>query len=225
MPAECHPSPRPQVPVSAPRRPTASLGGPQQATVEPPLNLVSNGFGDVGAACRSRFADADNASCGRSPHSRKVTSMPTLTNQRPRTTTRRSGDMPLLWASARCRRPDGNEVRLWDCAVRGLYRPSRWPSNSILHHACCQCCWQENHNVEAIGETENGAKIQRAWLTIEVVQCGYCQSGQIMSAAALLESNPNPDDAEIDAAMSGNICRCGTYPRIRAAIKQASQSA
>ena len=60
---------------------------------------------------------------------------------------------------------------------------------------------------------------------LEVVQCGYCQSGQIMSAAALLESNPNPTDADIDAAMSGNICRCGTYPRIRAAIKQASQSA
>ena len=62
-------------------------------------------------------------------------------------------------------------------------------------------------------------------LNVEVVQCGYCQSGQIMSAAALIESNPNPSDAEIDAAMSGNICRCGTYPRIRAAIKQASQSA
>ena len=79
--------------------------------------------------------------------------------------------------------------------------------------------------IEAIGETESGAKIQRAWLDIEVVQCGYCQSGQIMSAAALLERNPNPTDAEIDAAMSGNICRCGTYPRIRAAIKHATQSA
>jgi isoquinoline 1-oxidoreductase subunit alpha len=79
--------------------------------------------------------------------------------------------------------------------------------------------------IEAIGETETGVKIQRAWLDIEVVQCGYCQPGQIMSATALLQNNPNPNDAEIDAAMSGNICRCGTYPRIRAAIKQASQSA
>lgn len=79
--------------------------------------------------------------------------------------------------------------------------------------------------IEAIGETSSGKKIQQAWLNIEVVQCGYCQSGQIMSAAALIETNPNPSDAEIDAAMSGNICRCGTYPRIRAAIKQASQSA
>ena len=79
--------------------------------------------------------------------------------------------------------------------------------------------------IEEIGNTESGAKIQRAWLNVEVIQCGYCQSGQIMSAAALIESNPNPTDAEIDAAMSGNICRCGTYVRIRAAIKQASQSA
>ena len=79
--------------------------------------------------------------------------------------------------------------------------------------------------IEAIGDTPSGRKIQEAWLGIEVVQCGYCQSGQIMSAAALIEKNPNPTDTEIDAAMSGNICRCGTYPRIRAAIKQASQSA
>jgi isoquinoline 1-oxidoreductase alpha subunit len=79
--------------------------------------------------------------------------------------------------------------------------------------------------IEAIGETPSGEKIQKAWLNVEVVQCGYCQSGQIMSAAALIDSNPNPSDAEIDAAMSGNICRCGTYLRIRAAIKQASQSA
>jgi len=79
--------------------------------------------------------------------------------------------------------------------------------------------------IEAIGETPSGKKIQQAWLAVEVVQCGYCQPGQIMSATALIESSPNPSDAEIDAAMSGNICRCGTYPRIRAAIKQASQSA
>jgi isoquinoline 1-oxidoreductase alpha subunit len=79
--------------------------------------------------------------------------------------------------------------------------------------------------IEAIGKTASGEKIQKAWLNVEVVQCGYCQPGQIMSAAALIESNPNPSDAEIDAAMSGNICHCGTYPRIRAAIKQASQSA
>ena len=78
--------------------------------------------------------------------------------------------------------------------------------------------------IEAIGATAVGAKIQKAWLDREVVQCGYCQSGQIMSASALLASKPHPTDSEIDAAMSGNICRCGTYVRIREAIKQAAKS-
>jgi isoquinoline 1-oxidoreductase alpha subunit len=76
--------------------------------------------------------------------------------------------------------------------------------------------------IEAIGDTPSGKKIQQAWLDVDVVQCGYCQSGQIMSATALLKRSPNPSDADIDAAMSGNICRCGTYIRIRAAIKQAA---
>jgi len=76
--------------------------------------------------------------------------------------------------------------------------------------------------IEAIGATPAGAKVQRAWLDSEVIQCGYCQSGQIMSAAALLASTPTPDDDDIDAAMSGNICRCGTYVRIREAIKKAA---
>jgi isoquinoline 1-oxidoreductase subunit alpha len=78
--------------------------------------------------------------------------------------------------------------------------------------------------IEAIGATASGAKIQKAWLDHEVVQCGYCQSGQIMSASALLASNPHPTDADIDEAMSGNICRCGTYVRIREAIKLAAQT-
>jgi|SRR5271166_4496720 len=79
--------------------------------------------------------------------------------------------------------------------------------------------------IEAIGATDAGAKIQKAWLDREVVQCGYCQSGQIMSASALIASKPHPTDSDIDDAMSGNICRCGTYVRIRAAIKQAAHSA
>ena len=78
--------------------------------------------------------------------------------------------------------------------------------------------------IEAIGATKAGAAIQKAWLDREVVQCGYCQSGQIMSASALLASNPKPTDADIDEAMSGNICRCGTYVRIREAIKLAAQA-
>ena len=77
--------------------------------------------------------------------------------------------------------------------------------------------------IEAIGETPAGRKVQLAWLDHDVVQCGYCQSGQIMAAAALLASNPRPTDPEINDAMSGNVCRCGTYNRIRAAIKYASE--
>ena len=79
--------------------------------------------------------------------------------------------------------------------------------------------------IEAVGATAPGRKIQRAWVELEVPQCGYCQSGQIMSAAALLATNTSPSDADIDNAMSGNICRCGTYPRIRMAIKQAATDA
>ena len=78
--------------------------------------------------------------------------------------------------------------------------------------------------IEAVGQTPEGARVQKAWLDLEVVQCGYCQSGQIMSAAALLAATPHPDDSDIDAAMAGNICRCGTYVRIRAAIKKAASS-
>ena len=78
--------------------------------------------------------------------------------------------------------------------------------------------------IEAVGATPAGRKVQQAWLDLEVIQCGYCQSGQIMSAAALLAATPNPDDADIDAAMAGNICRCGTYVRIRQAIKHAAKA-
>ena len=77
--------------------------------------------------------------------------------------------------------------------------------------------------IEAIGATAAGKKIQQAWIALEVPQCGYCQSGQIMSATALLAANPKPTDSDIDAAMSGNICRCGTYLRIREGIKHAAK--
>lgn len=73
--------------------------------------------------------------------------------------------------------------------------------------------------IEAMEQDETGKKVQEAWLNVNVPQCGYCQPGQIMSATALLKQNPSPSDADIDKAMSGNLCRCGTYPRIRAAIK------
>ena len=76
--------------------------------------------------------------------------------------------------------------------------------------------------IEAVGKTSTGRAIQKAWIDLDVPQCGYCQSGQIMSAAALLAATPRPTDAQIDEAMAGNICRCGTYNRIRGAIKQAA---
>ena len=76
--------------------------------------------------------------------------------------------------------------------------------------------------IEGVGATPVGAKVQAAWLDVDVVQCGYCQAGQIMAATALLTRNAAPSDADIDAAMTGNICRCGTYTRIRAAIKRAA---
>ena len=135
------------------------------------------------------------------------------------------GDMPLLWALRDVVGLTGTKfgcgVALCGaCTVHLDGRPIRsciTPVASVVGKSVT--------TIEAIGDTPSGKKIQEAWLGIEVVQCGYCQSGQIMSAAALIQSNPNPNDAEIDAAMSGNICRCGTYPRIRAAIKHASQSA
>jgi isoquinoline 1-oxidoreductase alpha subunit len=76
--------------------------------------------------------------------------------------------------------------------------------------------------IEGVGATPLGRAVQNAWLAVDVVQCGYCQAGQIMSASALLAKNPKPSDRDIDKAMSGNICRCATYVRIRAAIKQAA---
>lgn len=83
--------------------------------------------------------------------------------------------------------------------------------------------WGEVTTIEGLGTPDNMAAIQQAWVDHQVAQCGYCQSGQIMNAAALLGQTPNPTDAEIDDAMRGNLCRCGTYPRIRAAIKDAAQ--
>jgi len=77
--------------------------------------------------------------------------------------------------------------------------------------------------IEGVGASEVGKRVQAAWASVDVPQCGYCQSGQIMAATALLNEKPRPSDADIDGAMAGNICRCGTYPRIRAAIHEAAK--
>jgi isoquinoline 1-oxidoreductase alpha subunit len=76
--------------------------------------------------------------------------------------------------------------------------------------------------IEAIGETKTGQAVQKAWLDVDVMQCGYCQAGQVMAATALINKNPKPNDKDIDMAMQGNACRCGTYVRIREAIKTAA---
>jgi isoquinoline 1-oxidoreductase alpha subunit len=134
------------------------------------------------------------------------------------------GDTPLLWVLRDVLGMTGTKfgcgmalcgactVHLDGVAIRSCITPIESIGTSAIT------------TIEAIGATAAGASIQKAWLDREVVQCGYCQSGQIMSASALLAGNPHPTDAEIDAQMSGNICRCGTYVRIREAIKQAAQS-
>ena len=133
-------------------------------------------------------------------------------------------DMPLLWVLRDLVGLTGTKfgcgiAQCGACTVHldgKAVRSCMLPVGSIGNRAIT--------TIEAIGNTAAGARIQKAWLDIEVVQCGYCQSGQIMSATALLNRTPNPDDSDIDAAMAGNICRCGTYVRIRQAIKNAAKS-
>jgi isoquinoline 1-oxidoreductase alpha subunit len=132
-------------------------------------------------------------------------------------------DMPLLWV---LRDLVGLTGTKFGCGVALCGACTAHLDNQAIRSCVTPVADAVGKNVttiEAIGETSIGRKVQLAWLDLEVVQCGYCQSGQIMSAAALLAGNSNPSDADIDAAMSGNICRCGTYQRIRAAIKQAAE--
>jgi len=131
-------------------------------------------------------------------------------------------DMPLLWVLRDVIGLTGTKfgcgiASCGACTVHLDGRPIRSCATPVSTVARKQIT-----TIEAIGETSAGKKIQDAWIALDVPQCGYCQSGQIMSAAALLAGNPNPSDGDIDAAMSGNICRCGTYGRIRAAIKRAA---
>ena len=140
------------------------------------------------------------------------------------TTVDAPSDMPLLWVLRDILGMTGTKfgcgiAQCGACTVHIDGKPVRsclLPVGSVGNRAVT--------TIEGIGATPAGEKAQKAWLDLEVVQCGYCQSGQIMSAAALLASTPNPDDSDIDAAMAGNICRCGTYVRIRDAIKRAARS-
>ncbi|MER9433180.1 (2Fe-2S)-binding protein [Mesorhizobium sp. M0408] len=132
------------------------------------------------------------------------------------------GDIPLLWVLRDVLGVTGTKFGCGQglcgaCTVHvdgQAVRSCQTPVDSVGDSAII--------TIEAIGQAPQGAALQKAWLELEVVQCGYCQSGQIMSAAALLKDTPKPTDDDIDAAMSGNVCRCGTYQRIRAAIKHAA---
>jgi len=148
--------------------------------------------------------------------------MPALTINGNTTTLDVPDDMPLLWALRDVAGLTGTKfgcgvamcgactVHLDGQAIRSCVTPvSSAVGKQIV-------------TIEAVGNDPVGAKVQDAWRQIDVVQCGYCQSGQIMSATALLKATPKPSDSDIDNAMSGNICRCGTYGRIRHAIKIAA---
>jgi isoquinoline 1-oxidoreductase alpha subunit len=132
-------------------------------------------------------------------------------------------DMPLLWALRDVVGLTGTKFGcgIAQCGACTVHLDGNPVRSCVLPMSAVGS--REVTTVEALGQTATGKKVQDAWIALEVPQCGYCQSGQVMSAAALLARNPNPQDADIDAAMSGNICRCGTYPRIRAAIKQAAK--
>src|SRR5262245_10781060 len=135
-----------------------------------------------------------------------------------------SDDTPLLWVLRDYLNLTGTKfgcgmALCGACTVHVDGKPTRscvTPISSVANRKIT--------TIEKIGDGKVGKAVQAAWTVESVAQCGYCQSGQVMAATALLAANPKPSDAQIDAAMSGNICRCATYPRIRAAIKRASRS-
>ncbi|HZR46269.1 MAG TPA: (2Fe-2S)-binding protein, partial [Candidatus Manganitrophaceae bacterium] len=135
-----------------------------------------------------------------------------------------AGDMPLLWVLRDLLGLTGTK---FGCGS-GLCGACTVHLNGVAARSCqtavSKAADKKILTIEGMASTDVGRRVQRAWLDMDVVQCGYCQPGQIMQAASLLTKIKSPSDAEIDSAMSGNICRCGTYPRIRAAIQQAAKS-
>jgi isoquinoline 1-oxidoreductase alpha subunit len=132
-------------------------------------------------------------------------------------------DTPLLWA---LREECGLTGTKFGCG-RGLCGACTIHINGAPSRSCITpvsaAAGSEITTIEGAKGLESLKVVQEAWIELDVVQCGYCQPGQVMAAAALVTSNPNPDEAAIDSAMSAQLCRCGTYPRIRAAVRLASQ--
>jgi isoquinoline 1-oxidoreductase alpha subunit len=133
-------------------------------------------------------------------------------------------DVPLLWALRDVLGMTGTKFGcgIAQCGACTVHLDGVAVRSCVL--AIGNIGQQSITTIEGIGDSPEGSRVQRAWLDLEVVQCGYCQSGQIMSASALLRTTPHPSDTDINAAMAGNICRCGTYVRIREAIKKAAQA-
>lgn len=133
-------------------------------------------------------------------------------------------DMPLLWVLRDILGLTGTKFGcgIAQCGVCTVHVDGKPVRSCVLPVSAAE--GRSVTTIEGVGATPEGAKVQKAWLDLEVVQCGYCQPGQIMSAAALLKRMPAPDDKAIDAAMAGNVCRCGTYQRVRAAIKRAAKA-
>jgi isoquinoline 1-oxidoreductase subunit alpha len=134
-------------------------------------------------------------------------------------------DMPLLWVIRDVLGMTGTKFGcgIGQCGACTIHVDGE-PRRSCITKTA-EVVDRDITTIEAIGDTPAGKAVQDAWLRLEVVQCGYCQSGQIMTAAAIVEAIPEPTDKDIDQGMSGNICRCGTYVRIREAIKQAAKAA
>ena len=132
------------------------------------------------------------------------------------------GDMPLLWV---LRDKVGLKGTKFGCGVASCGACTVHLDGEVAR-ACVtpvsSVGAKRVTTIEAIGETKTGQAVQKAWLDVDVMQCGYCQAGQVMAATALINKNPNPNDKDIDTAMAGNACRCGTYVRIRQAIKTAA---
>ncbi|MGO4609902.1 (2Fe-2S)-binding protein [Variovorax sp. 2RAF20] len=133
-------------------------------------------------------------------------------------------DMPLLWALRDVAGLTGTKFGcgMGLCGACTVHLDGEAARSCLTPLAAVQ--GKRVTTIEAVGQTTLGREVQKAWLDEEVVQCGYCQSGQIMSACSLLKHTPRPSDAEIDGAMAGNICRCGTYSRIRIAIHRAANA-